>query len=119
MEASNPNDDVDFSPSQSRLGCALPQSASNQEAVRRHKTRTILCALVLALLSNFCFYASELPLLRLVERKVCDTYYDNLLAGQQVEKRVSLERSCKVPQIQNKVAFVVGCKTAIDAIPRN
>ena len=115
--------DDHFTRQPSFVECASPpifdlEAIRRREDASRRKDRTILCALVIALLSNFCYYASELPLLRLVEYKLCDTYYENRTLPPHVIERASSERSCKIPQIQDEVALVIGSKTALDAIPR-
>ena len=65
---------------------------------------------MLAFLSHFCHSSSELPLLGLVESKICDEFYDG---------RVAEDKICKIPQIQDKVAMIIGAKTTFDSIPRN
>lgn len=90
----------------------IEASDGMDDNLARRKNRAILCILLLALLSNFCFYGAELPALRLTEDKICHHYYNG-----QAREHESPLGSCKISQIQNKVALVVGCKTAFDAIP--
>ncbi|KAG8533099.1 uncharacterized protein KY384_001882 [Bacidia gigantensis] len=96
---------------------ARSDASSESRAESRRQIQAACCAVFLALLSNFSYYAAELPLLALVERRVCDHHYRILL-----DKRLAITqpldgRSCMIPEVQNKVAFVVGSKTALDAIP--
>ena len=72
---------------------------------------------LLAFLSNFSYYCSELPLLRLVERTICEAYYANEDASRIVVTQIE-EKLCKIPKIQNDLALFMGYKTAFDAIPR-
>jgi hypothetical protein len=72
---------------------------------------------LLAFLSNFSYYCSELPLLRLVERTICEVYYANEDASRVVVTEIE-EKMCKIPKIQNDLARFMGYKTAFDATPR-
>ena len=72
---------------------------------------------LLAFLSNFSYYCSELPLLRLVERTICEVYYANEDTSRVVVTEIE-EKMCKIPKIQNDLALFMGYKTAFDAIPR-
>jgi hypothetical protein len=79
--------------------------------------RTIRCIFLLAFFSNFSYYCSELPLLRIVERAICEVYYDKKNSGHALATEID-EKMCKIPKIQNDLALFMGYKTAFDAIPR-
>lgn len=78
---------------------------------------TIRCIFLLAFFSNFSYYCSELPLLRIVERAICEVYYDTKNSGYALVTEID-EKMCKIPKIQNDLALFMGYKTAFDAIPR-
>ncbi len=94
-----------------------PTATRCTSSLRAREFRTILGVFLLAFLSNFSYYCSELPLLRLVEQRICETYYAHEGAGYVVVAEID-EALCKIPSIQNQLARFVGYKTAFDAIPR-
>lgn len=70
----------------------------------------------LAILSNFVFYCTELPLLRLAENKICYAHLVPQASGHFIDHAID-ENRCKTPEIQDALAFFIGAKTAFDALP--
>lgn len=70
----------------------------------------------LAILSNFVFYCTELPLLRLTENKICYSHLGVHASGHFLGHAIG-ESQCKIPEIQDALAFFIGAKTAFDALP--
>lgn len=68
------------------------------------------CIFVLKFCVQFSSAILELPLVRLIELAVCRSYLN--VDADHIE-----EGQCKVPLVQDKVAFIVGYKSAFDALP--
>lgn len=78
---------------------------------RRHHLRLLYCCIfILKLCVQFSSALLELPLVRLIERAVCRSYLD--INADEID-----ERPCKVPSVQDKVAFILGYKSTFDALP--
>ena len=70
---------------------------------------------------QFCFYFAkhmvEVPSIKLFEQAICDRYY-NRQRGLDFSPEQSVdEHLCKIPQIQNELANLVGLKFTFDALP--
>lgn len=73
-------------------------------------TRVFWCCLALMLLLRLTNIILELPLLRLVEQIICKAYLDTDVVDID-------EQACKIPEVQDKVAKVMGYRTTFDALP--
>lgn len=63
----------------------------------------------LQFVTNLGFYLADLPVIRLFERKICQVHYgstDDIA-----------EENCKVPDIQNRLAFIFELRNAFNAMP--
>lgn len=77
--------------------------------------RVYVCIFLLKFCMTFYIYIFELPLVRLVERAICQTYYKSLPSNpdwQDVD-----EAMCKLPVIQDKLAYIMGFRLTFNAIP--
>lgn len=85
----------------------------------RRETKIILCVLCLQFLISFAKHIIEVPTIRLFEIAICNRYYrDVQVIGQSISKGTQVdERRCKIVQIQNELAFLVGWRFAFDALP--
>lgn len=84
--------------------CNLP----SRSAWRKH-LRFYVLIFSLQFVTNLGFYLSALPLVRLFEREICQHYYgstDDIA-----------EAMCKLPAIQDKLAYILELKDAFDALP--
>ena len=89
----------------------LEQDRPNDRPV---KSRSLLsfffCIFAFAFCIEFGVNLLELPMIRLVEFMVCQRYIDT-------DPTDIDEGACKIPIVQNRVAFVIGFKTTLDALP--
>ena len=81
--------------------------------------KIIICVLCLQFLISFAKHVIEVPTIRLFEIAICNRYYHD---RNRIEKPVYPtthidEKKCKIPQIQNDLAFLVGWRFAFDAVP--
>jgi hypothetical protein len=75
---------------------------------------SILFALVFV--TNFSVYLIEIPLIRLLERSICLQHLTSSPTDLKTPTDID-EEQCKVPVIQDKLAFVLGLRVAFDALP--
>lgn len=80
---------------------------------------TVLCIFLLQLFVSFAKHIIEVPTVRLLEIAICNKYYRThsvpntpLPATREVQ-----EELCKIPPVQNNLAFLTGWKFAFDALP--
>ena len=71
--------------------------------------QTYVWIFVLQFITNFSFYLVSVPIVKLFEQRVCETYYGRNYDGD--------ESLCKIPTIQDKVAYLLGLKATFDALP--
>lgn len=76
----------------------------------KSKRRYYLCVFTLKFVIQFVAALLELPLVQLLEVKVCREHNGYLNQAPQ-------KSNCKVPNVQNKVALLLGLKVTFDAIP--
>lgn len=76
----------------------------DQNAARRRLAPRLCAGILLAL--NLAFYSRSAPVLRLVESAVCREYYINRNPGFDDSGGYVEEKSCKVDEIQKKVAWL-------------
>lgn len=101
-----------------------PESASSRESAAvntstdqnlprknawRQQLRFYILIFALQFITNFGFYLSDLPIVRLFERKLCQLHYDSTAEF--------AEASCKLPVIQNRLAFILELMNAFNAVP--
>lgn len=79
-----------------------------RSAWRKH-LRFYILIFSLQFVTNFGFYLSDLPLVRLFERQICQGHH-----GSTDEIP---EAMCKSPAIQDKLAYILELKNALDALP--
>lgn len=72
--------------------------------------RFFICIFALKFCVQFTAGLLELPIIRLIERAVCRDYVDDVAAN-------AGEAACKIPVVQDKLAFVMGYKWAFDSLP--
>jgi len=91
---------------------------SNSDGLSR-ETKIIICVLCLQFLISFAKHIIEVPTIRLFEIAICNRYYRNsqalepsIFKGKHID-----ERKCKIPQIQNDLAYLVGWRFSFDALP--
>jgi hypothetical protein len=77
----------------------------------KHVYRFYSCIFALEFGNQFLRGLLELPLVRLLELSICRN------AG--IVATGSSEEACKVPSVQDKLALVIGLKSAFDALPCN
>lgn len=77
--------------------------------------RFYICIVLIKLTHGFHVYLLELPLVRLVERAICQDYYKGLPLGP--DWHHVDESLCKLPQIQIKVAYILGFRISFNAVP--
>ena len=111
------DDETSFDQGRSLEQCEQATAIHFRTFIHAPEFRIVLAVFFLAFLSNFSYYCSELPLLRLIERTICEAYYADEGAQDVVATEID-ESLCKIPRIQNKLALFMGYKTAFDAIPR-
>jgi len=99
-----------------RRSC-FPREISSDGLSR--ETKIIICVLCLQFLISFAKHIIEVPTIRLFEIAICNRYYrDSQALEQSIFKGKHIdERKCKIPQIQNDLAFLVGWRFAFDALP--
>jgi hypothetical protein len=73
--------------------------------------------LILACLITFGIDLLAVPTVRLIERSVCIRYYATDLVGKAVAPDEPLESACKISEVQGQLAFIMGWKRSLDAIP--
>ncbi len=73
---------------------------------------TIICVFILQFLISFAKHVVEVPIVRLFENAICDRYYAS--HGDAVSDPVN-GRSCKLPPIQDQLAFITGLRFGFDA----
>jgi hypothetical protein len=89
----------------------LEQDRSNRRPVEGRSLRSFFfCIFALEFCVKFAVTLLELPMIRLVELIVCRRYIG-------IGSRDIDEEACKIPIVQNKVAFIIGYKTTLDALP--
>jgi hypothetical protein len=89
----------------------LEQDRSNDRPVENRSLRSFFfCVFALEFCVKFAVTLLELPMIRLVELMVCRRYID--IGPKDID-----EEACKIPIVQNKVAFIIGYKTTLDALP--
>lgn len=71
--------------------------------------RFYILIFILQFITNFGFYLSDLPLVKLFERQICQGYYGS--------KDEIPEMKCKLSAIQDKLAYILELKNALDALP--
>ena len=83
------------------------------------ETQIVVCVLCLQFLVSFAKHIIEVPTIRLFEIAICDRYYNRLNTITQVMVYTAQidEEKCKIPVIQNDLAFLVGWRFAFDALP--
>ena len=97
----------------------LPLSNLNGNGLRR-EFKIVTCVLCLQFLISFAKHIIEVPSIRLFEIAICTRYYYN---QQKLSNPVAFsaanirEKECKIPQIQNELAFLTGWRFAFDAVP--
>ena len=81
--------------------------------------KTFICVLCLQFLISFAKHIIEVPTIRLLEIAICNRYYRSHQPIHQVafSARQIDERQCKIPPVQNELAFLVGWRFAFDALP--
>ena len=79
------------------------------------QNRFYICIALFRIFHTFFFFLFELPLVRLVERAVCQEHYKGLPSGP--DWRHLDEDLCKTSGIQSKVAYVIGFRQSFKAIP--
>lgn len=91
---------------------------SNNDGLSR-ETKTVICVLCLQFLISFAKHIIEVPTIRLFEIAICNRYYRNSQAlGPSIFNGGLIDESnCKLPQIQNELAFLVGWRFSFDALP--
>lgn len=90
------------------LNTPIHRNLPPRSAWRKH-LRFYILIFALQFVTNLGFYLSDLPLVRLFERKICQNHYgstDDLA-----------ETMCKLPPIQDKLAYILELKNAFDALP--
>jgi hypothetical protein len=70
----------------------------------------VFCIIALEFCIKFSATLLELPMIRLVESIVCQRVVDTSIDDIN-------EEACKIAAVQNKVAFILGYKTTLDALP--
>ena len=96
---------------ESASGHVLEQDCTNDRPVKSEGLRSFFfCIFAFAFCIEFGINLLELPMIRLVELMVCQRYIDT-------DRTDMDEDACKIPIVQNKVAFVIGIKTTLDALP--
>ena len=96
---------------ETRSSFAADESPNLPHSFRRDNLRFFFgCIFVLKFCVQFSSVLLELPLVRLIELAVCRSYLD--IDVDHIE-----EGQCKVQLVQDKVAFIVGYKSAFDALP--
>jgi hypothetical protein len=79
------------------------------------RRRFYVCIFLLKFALTFYWTIFDLPLVRLVERAVCQEFYKGLASGP--KWRDVQEDMCKLAPIQNKLAYVLGFRLSFYAIP--
>ena len=86
-----------------------PDSRSTAFDVTQH-SRSFICLFALKFCIQFTYGVLELPMIRLVERAICRAYLENVSDDYG-------EAACKVPVVQDKLAFIMSYKWTFDALP--
>lgn len=77
----------------------------------------LLYPFVLYWLVTFAIQLLEVPVLRLFETAICKRYYRSLGNLPSSAFNDIDETSCKIPVVQNELAYVIGWKLSLDAVP--
>ena len=74
----------------------------------------LICTFCLQFCTYFSKHMVEVPIIKLFEQAICDRYY-----AAHIDALASPihERYCKIPEIQNELASLVGWKFTFDALP--
>ena len=89
-----------------------PSISAIRAFLSREAAITIICVFILQFLVSFAKHVVEVPIVRLFENAICDRYYAS--HGDAVSDPVS-RRSCKLPAIQDQLAFITGLRFGFDA----
>ena len=81
--------------------------------------KIIACVLCIQFLISFAKHIIEVPSIRLFEIAICNRYYlyQRLVNDVVLEDSPIDEKQCKIPEVQNDLAFLVGWRFAFDALP--
>ncbi|KAL9098393.1 MAG: hypothetical protein Q9163_005939 [Psora crenata] len=90
------------------LNKPIHRNLPTKKAWRKH-LRFYVLIFILQFITNFGFYLSDLPLVKLFERQICKSYYGS--------KDEIPEVKCKLSAIQDKLAYILELKNALDALP--
>jgi len=91
-----------------------PHGEPTRSEIRQ--SRIIFCVFALSFLSNFASSCADIPILQLYEDAICRTFYAN-----KSERAPNVEdrQPCKIPVIQDRLAYYIGYKSTFDAIARS
>lgn len=80
--------------------------------------RVLICVFGLIVLNQFCSYLTEVPIVRLIEKVICEKHHEG--RGDDIDLKFDGdvdEKLCKIPAIQSELAKIIGLKSTFDAIP--
>lgn len=109
---------VDTRESRSYWRRLLPLQNTNSTGLGR-EAKIVICVLCVQFLVSFAKHIIEVPTIRLFEIAICNRYYRSQQSIDQIAFSAANidERRCKIPQIQNELAFLTGWRFAFDAVP--
>ena len=87
---------------------SIPRKLPSKRVWVKH-LRFYVLIFTLQFITNFSFYLYDLPYVRLFERKICQVHYGST-------DDIAEER-CKLPDIQNRLAFILELMNTFNAIP--
>ena len=93
------------------------KSAAVRGFISREETPILFCTFALYFLSSFAKHIIEVPFIALLERTICAQYYRHHDNSTLHDLQELAERPCKVVDVQDKLAKVVGWKFSFDAVP--
>lgn len=91
------------------IGGAKPSDSTKARRI----TAAIFC---LELLTVLAYDVLDLPLVRFLERAVCSRYY-SVSSAPRISKIEWDESQCKIPSVQNELAYLLGVRVAVNAVP--
>jgi hypothetical protein len=90
---------------------------SPHRVLRIFQTNHVLLPFVLFFIENLSEQLLEVPNVRLVEKTICDRFYQSAANGNVDRSNGNDEVLCKIPEVQNMLSVVIGWHKSFDAAP--